>query len=80
MSGIQESMPALIDVHYKCRRCGMSAKMERFYGGPAYAHHWYYAIKCSNPMCMNHSIGMRDWKDSPEEAITAWNRKVGDAE
>lgn len=75
---VAHRMPALIDVRYKCPRDGMQARMNYFYGGPAYAHHMHYAIKCPDPMCPNSEVRMEDWKDSPEEAIAAWNRRLGE--
>lgn len=77
MSKIAHKQPALLDVGYKCPICGMQAKMVKFYGGPAYAHHWHYAIECSLPTCPNGSVAMEDWKDGPLDAIRAWNRKDG---
>lgn len=69
-------MPILAAIEYKCPICGCYARMDKFYGGPAYAHRWHYAIKCSRPMCPNHKVGMEDWKNSPSEAIRAWNRRA----
>lgn len=73
---MSDNMPILAAIEYKCQICGSYARMERFYGGPAYAHHWHYAIKCANPMCPNYEVGMADWKDSPSDAIVAWNRRA----
>ena len=73
---VAHRMPALIDVRYKCPRCHMEARMARFWGGPAYAHVMHYAIECLSPTCQNSLIEMEDWKDSPEEAIAAWNRRA----
>ena len=73
---VGKRLPALLDIGYTCSRCGMQAKMHRFYGGPAYAHRMHYAISCERPLCENAEVGMNDWKDSPEEAIAAWNRRA----
>lgn len=73
---VGKRLPAICDVEYKCPLCGMWGRMDRFYGGPAYAHHWHYAIKCARPLCENSEVKMTDWKDSPEAAIAAWNRKA----
>lgn len=67
-------LPILKDVAYRCS-CGCAAKMMRAYGGPAYAHHWYYAIKCLMPACERHTTHIDDFKDTPAEAIRAWNRR-----
>ena len=67
-------LPILVSATYACP-CGGAARMEWFYGGPAYAHHRHYAIKCRMPRCKLHEVGMRDWKDTPAEAIVAWNRR-----
>lgn len=73
-------LPILEDATYRCS-CGCAADMDYFWGGPAYAHHWHYAIKCRMPNCKLHTVRMQDWKDTPAEAIRAWNRRcleVGD--
>jgi hypothetical protein len=69
-------MPILTTIEYKCPICGFYARMERFCEGPANAHRWHYAIKCVDPMCPNHEVCMSDLKDSPSEAIRAWNRRA----
>ena len=67
-------LPILKDATYRCS-CGCAAYMDRFFGGPAYAHHWYYAIKCRESFCPRSTAYMRDWKDTPAEAIRVWNRR-----
>lgn len=67
-------MPILADATYRCP-CGGSAYMDSFWGGPAYAKHWHYAIKCRMPRCERHEVRTRDWRDTPAEAIGAWNRR-----
>lgn len=67
-------LPILEDSTYRCP-CGGAADMDWFWGGPAYAHHRHYVIKCRMPNCKLHEVGMHDWKNTPAEAIRAWNRR-----
>ena len=71
-------LPILEDVIYRCP-CGCAADMVYFWGGPAYAHHKHYAIRCRKPDCERHKVSMNDWKDTPAEAIRAWNRRCLEA-
>ena len=70
----QYELPILADATYRCA-CGGAADMDSFWGGPAYAHHRHYAIKCRMAYCKLRTVGMRGWKDTPAEAIRAWNRR-----
>ena len=67
-------LPILADANYACP-CGGAADMDWFWGGPAYAHHRHYAIKCRMPDCERNEVRMQDWQDTPAEAIVAWNRR-----
>lgn len=67
-------LPILADATYACP-CGGAARMDWSCSWPAYAHHRHYAIRCQMPRCKLHMVAMCDWKDTPAEAIRAWNRR-----
>ena len=71
-------LPILADARYACP-CGVDADMEWLYSGSAHALHRHYAIKCRMPGCKRNKIRMQDWKDTPAEAIRAWNRRCLEA-
>lgn len=68
------NLPILRSAEYRCP-CGGAADMASFYGGPAYAHGLRYVIVCRMPGCERYKAEVLDWRDTPAEAIVAWNRR-----